>query len=248
MWCAAGGELIPACGGPDGIPSTAWAGLPGATLATYGYEPGCPSGEVCRGDGTCAPPGGCFLTAYGIEPRGITGLECGLALPEGVQLVQPATPVPIEIRAILRKRLTGTAVFDVIQLEELRRRERTGQAASQPATYEFGDRNVRLSLAFSKSPPFVQGERVLATLQARSVGEGNVFRLLPTDFSISQPGRILDCALDTLLRSEKGVFPPVTCEVNVPQQIAVAESYPISVTLYYDYEIRKSSSVTVTKV
>jgi hypothetical protein len=244
-YCTPWGETIDACAGADGFPSNIWSVSTGIT-APQSDDCGCPGNLVCRGDGTCGAPTGCYVTVYGLKSGELQTLECSLNVAQPGSLIRATTPVTIALRAQFRARLSGSLTLDFLSAEEWRRRQTTNTLETKPQSYTFSDGNIQAVLDFDRNPPFVSGDRVIASLSVRSTGDGSVLVLNPSDVLISQYGTAFNCPLETPLRSEKGVFTPVTCTLDVPQT-AIAATYPITLTIYYDYEIRRTVPVSIIK-
>jgi len=244
-YCTPWGETIDACAGADGFPSNIWSVGTGVT-APRSDDCGCPGNLVCRGDGTCGAPTGCYVTVYGLKSGELQTLECSLNVAQPGSLIRATTPVNIALRAQFRARLSNSVTLDVLAAEEWRRRQTTGTLETKPQSYTFSDGNIQAVLDFDRSGPYVSGDRVIASLSVRSTGDGSVLVLNPSDVLISQYGTAFNCPLETPLRSEKGVFTPITCTLNVPQT-AIATTYPITLTIYYDYEIRRTVPVSIIK-
>lgn len=244
-YCSPWGVQLRACAGQDGFPSYVWSQASGISPSPDD-DCGCPGNGICRGDGTCGAPADCYVTIYGLKPGELQTLECVLNVTRPASLLGATTPTSVAIRAQFRARLSGTATPSVLSAEEWRRRQTIGTLAAEPQSYTFSDGNVKAVLSFVAQSPFVSGDRTIATLSIQSTGSGSVASLLPSDILVSQLGNAMNCQLDTPLRSERGVFPPITCMFDAPQ-VDVAATYPITVTVYYDYEIRQSVPLTILK-
>ena len=246
-YCTPWGEIVHGCAGADGFPSNIWSVAPGvAKPADNDDDCGCPGNLVCRGDGTCGAPTGCYVTVYGLKSGELQTLECSLNVTQPGSLIRATTPVTIALRAQFRARLSGSLTLDALSAEEWRRRQTTGTLETKPQSYTFSDGNIQAVLNFDRNGPYVSGDRVIASLSVRSTGDGSVLVLNPSDVLISQYSKAFNCPLETPLRSEKGVFSPVTCMLDVPQT-AIATTYPITLTIYYDYEIRRTVPVSIIK-
>lgn len=240
-----GGDVREACGGFDAIPSSAFV-YPQGGPASFSDDCGCPLDTVCKGDGSCGQQSGCFTTIYGMKPGDIRTLECDLVLRNPGSIIRDAT-ANIQLRTVFRKRLQLDEVLQFLSLEELRRQERIGELQRKPREMVAGDQNVQVLVSYSKPPPFVEGETVLMQLAIRSTGAGRIYTINPSDIVIGQPGDRIKCSLETPLLSDRGVFPPITCEID-SKEVATLENYPITINVYYDYEVRQNLPITIQKV
>jgi hypothetical protein len=244
LYCTPYGDLVRACGGPDAVPSSAYASPEGQPAVSFDCQ--CPFSAVCRGDGTCAAPTDCSTTIYGLRPGEVRTLECSLRLKSPETLIQDTT-ANIQLRTFFRKRLQVDDTLRFLGVEEFRRQENLGQVQRRPQAFSAGDQNVQVAVSYSKAPPFVSGEKELMRIEIKSIGGGRVYTINPSDIVVGQPGDKIKCSLETPLRSDRGEFPPITCEVDVGQ-VAILENYPFSLNVYYDYEVRQSLQVPVQKV
>ncbi|GEM_PF-2965721 len=240
-----GGELESSCGGFDKIPFTAFTSESGGP-AGFSDDCNCPFNQVCSGDGTCGAPNGCFTTIYGLKPGDIRTLECGLVLKNPASIIQD-TSANIQLRTVFRKRLQIDDVLQFLSLEEFRRQQTTGALRPRAQAFSASDQNLQVAISYSKAPPFVEGDTALMRLAINSVGSGTVYTINPSDIVIGQPGDRIKCSLETPLRSDRGRFPQITCDVAVGD-VETIDNYPFTINVYYDYEVRQSLPVQIQKV
>ncbi|MEM7813740.1 MAG: hypothetical protein QW548_02455 [Candidatus Aenigmatarchaeota archaeon] len=180
----------------------------------------------------------------------VESLECKLTFTNPELLIKSVTPVELAIRTTFTKNISSTVAIEMLSLDELRRLERIGRLEPKPQSYTFGDGQLQATLQFQRQPPFLAGDTVIAQLSVRNVGPGYIGTLEPRNFLISQSdpsGRIFTCAFDAPLYSYNGIFPPITCILAVPSEIPTAATYPITLVLGYDYELRQSVPVSIAK-
>ena len=192
-------------------------------------------------------PNSCLATLAEFRSAQLESIECQLAVTNPSALIQPTTPVTVRFRTTFEKSIASTFVVDMLTLEEYRRLERLGRLETKPQSMTFGDSQVQATLQFAKAPPFLAGDTVVAYLNIRNAGPGNIYTLEPARFSMSQAGSALVCNFDSTLYSTNGVFVPITCIFTAPMEIETAATYSFTLGLSYDYEIRQSASLTVSR-
>jgi hypothetical protein len=198
---------------------------------------------------TAPRPGSCIASIAEMRPAQVGSVECKLAVAQPERLIQPITSANVAFRATFQKNISGTFIVDMLSLDELRRLERIGTLEPKQQSMTFGDSQLQATLQFSKAPPFVVGDVVIAQLSVSNVGPGFIGTLDPRRFSIiqsDQSRKTFDCAFSSVLYSYNGVFPPITCIFTAPP-VQTAGTYPITLAINYDYELRQSVSITILK-
>lgn len=193
-----------------------------------------------------------------LRPAQLESFECTLEVAQPERLIAPITSASIAIKTTFEKSIRGTFVVDMLTVEELRRLERIGGLEPKPAALTFGDSQLQATLQFNRQPPFAAGDIVAAQLRVRNIGPGYIGKLEPQQFTIGQQDptrRTFSCLFEAPIYSSNGIFPPITCIFTTPreiptppeQEIPTAATYPITLTLNYEYELRQSVPVTILK-
>jgi len=203
-------------------------------------------------------PDACIAKIARLKPAQIETAECSLSIAHPENLLRQTTPSDIEFRTTFDGTISDTVEFSVLTLDEFRRRERIGELVRKPDTYTFADGQLKAVLSLGKSPPFIAGDVVIAQLNIRNVGQGYIGTLYPDRFSIAlsegsenlelpQKNAIFNCAFDSPIYSLNGIFPPITCTFRAPSDLYIAATYPATISVGYNYELRKSVPVTLEK-
>lgn len=187
-------------------------------------------------------------------PKEIKTTHCKLIAPSFEKLSKPTTDTVIDYKVGLRKQFSAPIQFEIMSIEEYDKELYAGTLSYGSKSQSFSDPNININIEFSKQSPFIarDGEKAFMYIYVSSTGNGFLNDIDKTNFQLSvnngADDSILNCDFPnqaTKLTSIKGKFPPITCEINIPNQKNYLRSFIIIIKYNYDYEVRGSIPITI---
>jgi len=186
-----------------------------------------------------------------IKPNEIKHLECKLTAPSASALPENTQTETVYARVRFSKRLSGIQNIDMINEEEYTREIQTGRYATKPSSYTYQDSYLQARVSFSSTPPLIErpGSVSYMYIDITDIGSGFISSITQSNFNIVevQNRGVVSCDVQNTLVPVKGLYPRISCELRLPSQINYINDYTTIINIDYDYELRKSATLTIVR-
>lgn len=185
-----------------------------------------------------------------IEPGEITSTGlCQLKAPDIEDIKSSTMPTSIGVSAKFSGMLTAVPLIEMITESEYRNMVMTGEWETKSGSYTYSDGNIELQVDFSDKLPIVvrPDKKAYIYFTIKKLGNGYISNMNDGRISIEDSQAIVRCSPIGELVPEGDTFPRIACELVLPTGIEYLSSYRITLSIYYDYEIRKELQIKIVR-
>ncbi|MFH1631287.1 MAG: hypothetical protein ABIA21_03665 [Candidatus Aenigmatarchaeota archaeon] len=187
-----------------------------------------------------------------IKPGEIKHLACTVTAPPAEELVQTTQTETVTTKVRFSKTITGIHNIEMITEDEYTRQSQTGKYYTRASQQSFFDSYLRTDLTFSGDFPLIDrpGTKTFMYIDITDVGSGIPDDLSEDDIEILevQNKGIFDCDTPEVLTQIKNKFEPkISCTLTLPSDINYINDYTTIINIDYNYELRKTSTITIVR-
>lgn len=189
---------------------------------------------------------GCEMQYGDIEPNGMATMECKLKYSREIE--NPVTET-IDARIFYSRNITASLAFPVLSRGEYDTRRQLGTYSELQTGFSQSNNEISVSMEITENPLVDFGNDKYLYFTITNKGDGFIEEISRNNINVwSVPYGIVsagDCNIPIVLFHDKGTFTKIACKLHPESVKNDFENAFVFIDVIYDYELRKSASISV---
>lgn len=188
----------------------------------------------------------CKMHYGNLEANGMASLECKLNYSREIENSVAET---IDARIFYTRNMTASLAFPVLSRQEYDTRRQLGTYSRRQTGFSQSNNEISIEMELSENPLVDFGGEKYLYFTIYNMGDGLIEEIQKKNVVVwSVPYGIVnsgDCSIPPVLFHDRGKFTKIACRLHPESVKSGFENAFVFIDVMYDYEIRKTASISV---